>query len=326
MPQPDPLMLAVAAALSCVLAVVFVYHALGALGEWKVRKKAFGSLSDTDQRPLDDAQHASVVRASSAEDDDVFTTLAERIPQLWDLQHLLAQSGLGWTFARFVLMTVAFSVVLGVVAAAVSGALVGLVAFLVGGWLPYLHVRRRKARRVGKLESQLPETIDLIARAVRAGHPLSEGIRMAAHEAPEPLASEFRVTFEEHRFGLPFEDALLGLGDRVEVVDMRILITAILVQREVGGNLSETLERIAETMRARFNLKRQVRVYTAQGRMSGYTLAALPIFVGLVVSLINPTYMQTLFRDPLGQAMLGGAAFMQVIGFLWIRRIVDIRY
>jgi tight adherence protein B len=189
-----------------------------------------------------------------------------------------------------------------------------------------MYVRRAKARRILRVESQLPDAIDLIARAVRAGHPLSEGLRMVAEEAPEPLAAEFRVTFEEQRFGLPFEEALLGLGDRVEVVDIRILITAILVQREVGGNLSEILERIAETMRARFNLKRQVRVYTAQGRMSGYTLAALPILVGVVITVINPDYMQTLFYEPLGQALLAGAATLQGIGFLWIRRIVDVRY
>jgi tight adherence protein B len=200
------------------------------------------------------------------------------------------------------------------------------VALVLGGAAPCLYVRRKKAKRILRLESQLPDAIDLIARAVRAGHPLSEGLRMAAEEASEPLASEFRVTFEEQKFGLPFEEALLGLGDRVEVVDIRILITAILVQREVGGNLSEILEQIAETMRARFNLKRQVRVYTAQGRMSGYTLAALPILVGLVVTLINPDYMQTLYREDLGRALLIGAATLQGIGFLWIRQIVDVRY
>ncbi|MEJ2503816.1 MAG: type II secretion system F family protein, partial [Gemmatimonadota bacterium] len=168
--------------------------------------------------------------------------------------------------------------------------------------------------------------IDLIARGVRAGHPLSAGLGMVAEEAPEPLASEFRITFEEQRFGLPFEEALMGLGDRVEVMDVRIFLTAILVQRVVGGNLSEILEKIAETMRARFNLRRQVRVYTAQGRLSGYSLAALPILVGLVISVINPGYMHTLFYDLLGRALLAGAVTMQLIGFLWIRKIVDIRY
>ncbi len=107
---------------------------------------------------------------------------------------------------------------------------------------------------------------------------------------------------------------------------MRILITGILVQREVGGNLTEILEQIAETMRARFSLKRQVRVYTAQGRMSGYTLAALPILVGAMIALINPDYISTLFQEPLGKALLVGAASLQLMGFLWIRRIVDVRY
>ena len=131
---------------------------------------------------------------------------------------------------------------------------------------------------------------------------------------------------EEQRYGLPFEDALMGFGDRVAIMDVRILITAILVQKEVGGNLTEILEQIAQTMRARFTLRRQVRIYTAQGRMSGYTLAGLPILVGLLISLINPPYLRTLFVDPLGQAMLAGAITMQVIGFLWIRKIVDIKF
>src|SRR5690606_26593257 len=197
---------------------------------------------------------------------------------------------------------------------------------VLAGIAPFTYVRWRKRKRILQLEQQLPEAIDLIARAVRAGHPLSAGLGMAAEEAPEPLASEFRITFDEQKFGLPFEEALLGLGDRVEVVDVKILITAILVQREVGGNLSEILETIAETMRARFNLKRQVRVYTAQGRMSGMTLAALPILVGLGIMLINPDYMSLLFHETLGRALLATAAVLQIIGFLWIRKIVDIRY
>jgi len=254
-------------------------------------------------------------------------TLTERIPQLWDLHHLLLQSGLGWTLEGLLLRSVTVATVLGLICLATfDGGAAAAVAVVVGGTSPYMYVRRKKARRVLQLEGQLPDAIDLIARAVRAGHPLSEGLRMAAEEGQEPLAAEFRVTFEEQRFGLPFEEALMGLGDRVEVVDVRILITAILVQREVGGNLAEILEQIAETMRARFALKRQVRVYTAQGRMSGYTLAALPIFVGLVISVINPDYMQTLFQETLGRGMLASAAVLQMIGFLWIRRIVDIRY
>lgn len=326
-PRPEPWILAAAAALSAVLLVVVLFQAYLAVREWRLRKTALGTLKDGSGQRRDSDVRASVVRAAADADDGFLEFAAERIPQLWDLNHLLGQSGLGWSLGGFAMRVLGFATVTALVFfAALESAVFAAVAFIFGATAPYLYVRWKKNRRINLLESQLPDAIDLIARAVRAGHPLSAGLRMASEEAPEPLASEFRITFEEQRFGLPFEEALLGLGDRVEIVDVRILITAILVQREVGGNLSEILETISETMRARFNLKRQVRVYTAQGRMSGYTLAALPIFVGAIISLINPEYMQTLFQDPLGQAMLAGAAILQGIGFLWIRRIVNVRF
>lgn len=325
MPTPAPWMLALAAAFSAVIAVLVLFQALSALGEWRMRRDALGTLRSGERdgaRPP-----ASVVRQTPDLEDGFLGVFADRVPRLWDLHHLLVQSGLSWTVESFLGRCAAAATITGLLFLfAVQGTAVAAAGFVLGGTAPYFYVRWKKARRILKLESQLPDAIDLIARAVRAGHPLSEGLRMAAEEAPDPLASEFRVTFEEQKFGLPFEEALLGLGDRVEVVDVRILITAILVQREVGGNLSEILEQIAETMRARFSLKRQVRVYTAQGRMSGYTLAALPILVGLVIALINPDYLSTLFRETLGRTLLVSAAFLQMIGFLWIRRIVDVRY
>lgn len=327
MPTPEPWVLAAAAAFSAVFAVLVVFQAVTALREWRVRKDVLGSLRGPGRGQQVAHPQASVVRSDRNMPEGLLGVLAERIPQIWDLHHLLSQSGLSWTLEGLLTRSSILALIAALVALLVSGSSVAAgVALVCGGVAPYLYVRWKKARRILQLESQLPDAIDLIARAVRAGHPLSEGLRMTAEEAPEPLASEFRITFEEQRFGLPFEEALLGLGDRVEVVDIRILITAILVQREVGGNLSEILEQIAETMRARFSLKRQVRVYTAQGRMSGYTLAALPIFVGMVITVINPDYMQTLYQEPLGRAMLGGAAMLQGIGFLWIRKIVDVRY
>lgn len=327
MPTPDPWLLAAAAAISAVFAVLVLFQAASAFREWKVRQSVLGTLRGDGSARDGHPTGPSVVRAGREVDEGLMGVLAQRIPQLWDLHHLLSQAGLTWKLNGFVLRTIGAAALLGLIAFISSGSsIIASIASAIGASGPYLFARWKRSRRILQLESQLPDAIDLIARAVRAGHPLSEGIRMAAEEASEPLASEFRITFEEQRFGLPFEEALLGLGDRVEVVDVRILITAILVQREVGGNLSEILETIAETMRARFSLKRQVRVYTAQGRMSGYTLAALPIFVGLVITLINPGYMQTLYDELLGRVMLGGAAFMQLIGFLWIRRIVDVRY
>jgi len=327
MPLSDTWIMAAAAALSAAIAVLVVFQVVSVMREWRMRKDVLGSLRNDKRTGSDVQPQNTVIRAGTEVEEGLMGALAERIPQLWDLHHMLAQSGLSWSLVGFMTRTVTVAIVFGLVALLTpGGVLAAAISFVVGGCGPYLYVRWKRGRRILRLESQLPDAIDLIARAVRAGHPLSEGLRMSSEEAPEPLASEFRITFEEQKFGLPFEEALLGLGDRVEVVDIRILITAILVQREVGGNLSEILETIAETMRARFSLKRQVRVYTAQGRMSGYTLAALPIFVGMMIAVINPTYLQTLFQEPIGQAMLVGAATMQLIGFLWIRRIVDIRY
>jgi tight adherence protein B len=327
MPRPDPWLLAAAAALSAVLAVFVVFQAVAALREWRLRRDALGTLRDGEGPRQVPHDRDSVVRARTNVEDSPMAALADRIPWLWDMHHVLIQSGLGWTLEGLVVRTGAVATIVGVLTLILFNNLgVACVAFALAATGPWAYVRWRKRRRIHQLEAQLPEAIDLIARAVRAGHPLSAGLGMAAEEAPEPLASEFRITFEEQKFGLPFEEALLGLGDRVEVVDVRILITAILVQREVGGNLSEILETIAETMRARFNLRRQVRVYTAQGRMSGYTLAALPILVGLAITAINPDYMRTLFHEPVGRGMLAGAGMMQLFGFLWIRKIVDIRY
>jgi len=327
MPRPEPWVLAALAALSAILAVVVAFQAVALLREWRSRRAALRTLSGHTTGHSERVSGHPVVRAAAKEEDAFVEALAERVPQVWDLRHVLFQSGLGWTLKGFAVRSVAVGLLTGLIVLLSFGRpLLALAAVVLGGTIPWFYVKWRKGKRFLRLESQLPDAIDLIARAVRAGHPLSEGLRMAAEEVPEPLATEFRVTFEEQKFGLPFEEALMGLGDRVDVVDVRILITAILVQREVGGNLSEILEQIAETMRARFTLKRQVRVYTAQGRASGYTLAALPIIVGLVISLINPGYMQTLVREPLGQALLVGGLALQGVGFLWIRRIVDVRY
>jgi tight adherence protein B len=327
MPRPDPWVLAAAAALSAVLAMVVAFQAVAVFREWRMRKDALNSLGEDHRGQQDVRSEASVVRTGVDAQDSFTRLVAERIPQLWDLHHLLAQSGLNWELGGFGLRVLIFATVFGLVSAVTfDKQVITAIAVVLGGVSPYFYVRRKKTKRIHKLESQLPNAIDLIARAVRAGHPLTEALRMASEEASDPLASEFRITFEEQKFGLPFAEALMGLGDRVEVVDVRILVTAILVEREVGGNLSEILDQIAETMRARFTLKRQVRVYTAQGRMSGYTLAALPIVVGFIISVINPAYMSTLFREPLGNALLVGAGVLQGIGFLWIRRIVDIQY
>jgi tight adherence protein B len=147
---------------------------------------------------------------------------------------------------------------------------------------------------------------------------------MVADECLEPISGEFRRTFEEQRFGVPFDDAMLALADRVGTVDVRILATAVLIQREVGGNLAEVLDNLASVIRARFALRRQLQVYTAQGRMTGIVLAVLPLAVASVIYLLNPAYMGLLWTHPAGRLMMGTAVLLQLAGYFWTRRIIDI--
>lgn len=232
---------------------------------------------------------------------------------------------MGWSPLTLYLAMFGAATAGGGAALTVSGSLAISGLFAAGGaMLPYLYLRRRRKLLAEAFERDLPEALDLLTRAIRAGHPLSAGLRMVAEEGPERAAEEFRKSFEEHRFGLPFEDALLGMVDRVGLVDVRIFATAVLIQRESGGNLAEILDKLSSTIRDRFAIRRQLRVYTAQGRLSGYTLAALPVVVGFLIYLIEPAYVMLLFTETIGQVLLGAAFVLQFFGYLWIRKIVNI--
>jgi tight adherence protein B len=238
---------------------------------------------------------------------------------------LIEEANVKWSPLTFFLLTFGSAGALGSVALTVSGS--PLISFLVAIWgasFPTLYLRRRRRLIAEAFERELPEALDLLTRAIRAGHPLTAGLRMVAEEGPDRAAEEFRKTFEEHRFGLPFDDALLGMVDRVGLVDVRIFVTAVLIQRESGGNLAEILDKLASTIRDRFTIRRQLRVYTAQGRMSGYTLAALPIVVGFLIYLIEPAYVSLLFTSGMGHLLLAAGFTLQIIGYFWIRKIVNI--
>lgn len=251
--------------------------------------------------------------------------IISRVPQFRDAEFMLQQAGLSWTLQTLLLLSVGTALGLGTMVLIASRSItVGAVATALGATLPYLYVRRRRTKRFNAFEEFLPEAIDLVGRALRAGHPLSAGFKMAADDGPEPVASEFRRVFEEQRFGLPVQDSLLSMADRVDLVDVRILVTAILIQREVGGNLAEILDNLASVVRARFTIRRQIRVYTAQGRMTGYLLSALPLILFALLYTINAEYMSILFTDPIGKILITVALTMQFIGFLWIRKIIKI--
>jgi tight adherence protein B len=185
--------------------------------------------------------------------------------------------------------------------------------------LPFAVVAIRRRRRLSKFEEHFPEALDLLGRAVRAGHAFTTGLEMISKECPEPLAGEFRTTFEEQNFGLPLRDALLNMAERIPIIDVRFFVTALLIQKETGGNLAEILDGLARVIRDRFRIYREVRVRTAQGRLSAGILIALPIVMTLILSVLNPHYIGVLFTDPKGPTVLITAAVLQLIGsaILW---------
>jgi len=196
--------------------------------------------------------------------------------------------------------------------------LVGIFA----GIVPFSMVALKRRRRLRAFEEHFPEALDLLGRAVRAGHAFTTGLEMIATESAEPVAGEFRTAFEEQNFGLPLRDALLNMTERVPLVDVRFFVTALLIQKETGGNLAEILDGLSRVIRDRFRIYREVKTRTAQGRLTAAILISLPLGVMLALELINPTYLRVLFEDPAGPTVLAIAATMQVIGSLLLWKII----
>jgi len=193
-----------------------------------------------------------------------------------------------------------------------------------GTTLPTVFLVRKRASRMRKFEEMFPEALDLLSRAIRAGHAFQTAMGMVADELKEPVGPEFRKTFDQQNFGLPLRDALHELMDRIRILDVRFFVTAVLIQRESGGNLAEILDNLAHVVRERFKIRRQIRVHTAHGRFTGYVLLALPAALAVALTFINPELMALLFEEHMGRMMLFGAIVLQVFGFFWIRQIMKI--
>ncbi|MCU1337814.1 MAG: flp type pilus assembly protein [Bryobacterales bacterium] len=191
--------------------------------------------------------------------------------------------------------------------------------------LPFLYVLRRRAKRFQRFESQMPEAIDMLVSALRAGHSLMTAIGFMGQESREPLSGEFRKCFEEQNYGAELRTALLNLGTRMAVQDLQIFIAAVLIQKESGGRLAEVLEKVAQTSRERFRLRKQVQVHTAQGRMTGWILSLLPVALGFAMYMVHPDGISLLWKHPVGLKLLYTAVVMNVLGALAIRKIVRIR-
>ena len=315
-------------------AVAFIAVALGTvsliliiewIGEQTRKRRMVGELRSLANEGFERTGTGGQIFRSAILESPWLRPIASRMPALQDAELLLQQAQVSWSLPTLLLMSLGLAVAAGLATLVISRSfLVALPLAIMGSAAPTLYVRWRRNRRLGQFEELLPESIDLVGRALRAGHPLSAGFKMAADDGAEPVAGEFRRVFEEQRFGLPLQDSLLGMADRIDLVDVRILVTAILIQREVGGNLAEILDNLSAVVRARFTIRRQIRVYTAQGRLTGYLLALLPFMLFGILYTINPEYMSVLFTDPIGKMLVGIALVMQLAGFFWIRKIVNI--
>ena len=203
-------------------------------------------------------------------------------------------------------------------------AIFSIAAAVIAAFVPFAVISWKRSSRLGKFEEHLPEALDLLGRAVRAGHSFTTGLELIAQEASEPIASEFRATFEEQNLGLPLRDSLLNLTERVPIVDVQLLVTALLIQRDSGGNLAEILDELSRVIRDRFRIYREVKVKTAQGRLTAGILIAMPLIMLAAMGALNPSYIRVLFVDPTGQMMLFVAGSMQIFGSLILWRIVNI--
>jgi tight adherence protein B len=243
---------------------------------------------------------------------------------LW-LGQLIRQSGVKTTPGAVAVASLGCAVLFGfLVFVFAKQAWAPFVAAAAGLMVPTMFLVRKRSTRLKKFEEQFPEALDLLSRAIKAGHAFQTAMGMVADEMPEPVGPEFRKTFEQQNFGLPLREALNAMIHRIPIIDVRFFVTAVLIQRETGGNLSEILDNLAHVVRERFKVLRQVRVHTAHGRFTGWVLLALSPSLAIALSFINPEHMDLLFDERMGQMMLIGAAVMQTIGYVWIRQIVKI--
>jgi tight adherence protein B len=258
--------------------------------------------------------------------------LLRRSSRISNLQPFLEQANLKIRAGNILMLCMVSSVALGVIGFFLARSLppnqalmFAGVGMVLGGFCPYSYASYRRTKRFQKFEELFPEAIDTLARAVRAGHAFTTALELIANELSEPVASEFRKLFEEQKFGLPVRDALMNLAERMPLVDVKFFVTAVMLQRETGGNLAEILDNLSYVIRERFKIMRQVRVYTAQGRLTMLLLMGLPPVIVVTMLLTSPAFIRPLFADPIGHVLVVAGVVLQTLGYFVIRKIIQIQ-
>ncbi|MDO9366051.1 MAG: type II secretion system F family protein [Methylotenera sp.] len=271
-------------------------------------------------------QSSSLVKQRLLSQSPSVEQLLLQIPRIHQLDRLILQSGLSLSVAKFIgliILAVAGGVVLALLARLPMSAVVAI--GVVAGLVPLFYMQGAKHNRMIAIEQQLPDALDLMGRAMTAGHAFPSALQMVGSEMPEPIASEFRIVFDEINYGISTQEALINLTTRVPSTDLSYFVIAVLIQRETGGNLAELLGNISELIRARLKLLGTVRVLSAEGRLSAWILTLLPFALGFVLQLMNPQFLSVLWTDPIGQKMVVAALCLMVLGIFVMWRITKIR-
>lgn len=315
--------------------LVFVFGLFVVLGGYLAATRG----SDVKRRRLRKRMNDALLHSAHTDDVEIILARNELMSEIpWmnrvliDLQatlHLkkmLDQADLHITPSRLVM----FSGMAGILAAlAVSMLSANLLLVILGGLvaaaIPFIHVWWKRRKRFDQFLEHLPDALDLMSRALSAGHAFAEAMHMVSTEMPDPIATEFRKTYEEQNLGLSLKLALDNLTQRIPLLDLRMCVTAVLIQRETGGNLAEILEKVAYTIRERFRIMGDLKTLTTSSRLSAWILCGLPIFVALGVTFLNPDYMGVLWKDPRGHYLIAAAVILQVTGMLIVRKILDIK-
>ena len=290
----------------------------------KMRKRLKQRLSELDSDDEND-EIASLLRKKHLNSLAPWERSLESLHILEPLRRMIEQAGYSILAYRLVAISIVLGIVLGALAwhytrmplAALAGAVMGAV-------IPFMKVFKARTERMEKFEEQLPDAIDSMRRALRAGHPFNAAIKLVAEDMDQPIAREFEMTFADINYGNDVRRAMLGLLQRVPSMNVMALVTSVLVQKETGGNLAEILGEISSVIRGRFRFQRKVKTLSAEGRLSGWILALIPFALTAMLMLTSPTYLPMLLEDPVGRQMIMGGFIAGIVGIFWIRRIIRI--
>lgn len=250
----------------------------------------------------------------------------ERIPQVEHIARMLEQDGITTPASRFLLVSAAIGLAAGFAIQGLTGiATASIIIGLISSTIPTGILVYRRDRRLIEFESQLPDALSMISRALRAGLPFMDALKIASQEAPDPIGEEFRITFADMNYGMGMKDGFLNLMTRVPSVSLTTMVTAVLIQRESGGNLAEILDKVAEVIRSRYKLQRRVMTLSAEARMSAWVLALMPLALAAALFVSAPSYLPRLINDPMGPKLIGYAILGMFVGILWMRRIIRMK-